>query len=100
MTEEQATGIESTEEPQERSINDLIDLPYSEMTEEEIERVIEFKSAIKARDENYLKQLEAINERTRALMAIEQQKANAAISNLQERKRLAKLRFQQSGGVI
>ena len=43
---------DNTETVQEkpRTINDLIDLPYSEMTEDEIALVVEFKANIKARD--------------------------------------------------
>lgn len=43
-TAERATGLD---------INKLIDKPYSEMTEEEIEFVVEWKASIKARDTAY-----------------------------------------------
>ena len=45
-----------------RSINKLIDLPYSEMTDEEIEIVIEFKAAVRARDAIYSQEMQAIKD--------------------------------------
>lgn len=43
---------EQQEQREERQIGKLLTLPYSEMTEEEIERVIEFKAQQKANDDN------------------------------------------------
>lgn len=37
-------------EVKERSIDELIDLPYSEMTDDEIERIIQYKADIQTRD--------------------------------------------------
>lgn len=51
------------EEPRKpRGINELIDLPYSDMTEEEIELVVEFKAAVKARDAEHEARMEALHE--------------------------------------
>lgn len=44
---------ETTEQATELDINKLIDKPYSEMTEKEIEFVVEWKASIKARDTAY-----------------------------------------------
>lgn len=43
-------------------INKLIDKPYSEMTEEEIEAVIEWKAQVKARNEQFRQTLQAIKD--------------------------------------
>ena len=50
---ERATGTQSTNADSSTGkidINKLIDKPYSEMTEEEINAVIEWKAQVKARD--------------------------------------------------
>ena len=43
-------------------INKLIDKPYSEMTEEEINAVIEWKAQVKARDKQFSETLQAIKD--------------------------------------
>ena len=43
-------------------INKLIDKPYSEMTEEEIEAVVEWKAQVKARDKQFSETLQAIKD--------------------------------------
>ena len=58
-----------------RGINELIDLPYSEMTDEEIELVVEFKAAVKARDAEHEARMALLHE----TMA-ESASANAAIA--------------------
>lgn len=68
--------VEETEETEERDINKLLDLPYSEMTEEEIERVVEWKAQVKARDEQFEKTLEAIKEASEAQLKILQEQAD------------------------
>lgn len=58
------------EETKERTINELMDLSYSEMSDEEIERVIEFRAYNKARDSEFAKRMEQQrieNERIRAI---------------------------------
>ena len=47
-------------ETQERSIDTLLNLSYSEMTEAEIERVVEWKASTKAKSQANQAQLEAI----------------------------------------
>ena len=43
-------------------INKLINKPYSEMTEEEINAVIEWKAQVKARDKQFQQTLQAIKD--------------------------------------
>ena len=43
-------------------INKLLDKPYSEMTEEEIEAVVEWKAQVKARDKQFQQTLQAIKD--------------------------------------
>lgn len=46
----------------ESDINKLLDKPYSELADEEIEQVIEWKASIKARDQQHEETLQAIRE--------------------------------------
>lgn len=70
MDETTEKGPEAT-----RGINELIDLPYSEMTDEEIELVVEFKAAVKARDTEHEARMALLHETTAESAA-----ANAAIA--------------------
>ena len=58
MAEETTT----TEIVKPRSINEIIHLPYSELTDEEIELVIEFKANAIARDEEHKARMQALND--------------------------------------
>ena len=49
-------------------INQLIDKPYSEMTDEEIEFVVEWKASIKARDAAYEATIAEIRKQGQALV--------------------------------
>lgn len=75
---------EITEEPKERTINELMDLPYSEMTEEEIGRVVEFKAAVKARDEEFQRRMDAMTEKMNAVSEMHMKSARAADALLAE----------------
>lgn len=57
---------ETTAKP--RSIDELYPLPYSEMTEEEIERVVEFKANLQARNKANAERLEAITAASKAMI--------------------------------
>lgn len=62
---EKAAGTQSTNADSSTGkidINKLIDKPYSEMTEEEIEAVIEWKAQVKARNEQFQQTLQAIKD--------------------------------------
>lgn len=60
-----------------RSIDELIDLPYSEMTEDEIALVVDFKAACKSRDEMHGERMrliaEQLNEMAQVNLSIAQQ---------------------------
>lgn len=75
---------ESTQEPKERSINELIDLPYSEMTDEEIARVVDFKATIKARDDAYIQRQTELREHMEEIAAIHGEMAAKAEAQLKE----------------
>lgn len=78
---------ETTEKAPEapRDINELIDLPYSEMTDEEIELVVEFKANVKARDAEHEARMAALHEtmaESAAANAAIAQKADALLTEL------------------
>lgn len=68
-----------SEEPKQpekpRDINQLIDLPYSEMTDEEIEIVIAAKAAQKAREEEHEKRMQIAKETSDQIIAIHKEAA-------------------------
>lgn len=55
------TTNETAEITKERKLDELLNLPYSELSEDELERVIEYRAQIKARDTLYRQTLESIN---------------------------------------
>lgn len=60
VTNTQSTNVDNS--TGKIDINKLIDKPYSEMTEEEINAVIEFKAQVKARDKQFSETLQAIKD--------------------------------------
>lgn len=58
----------ATEETTKLDINKLIDKPYSEMTEEEIAFVVDWKASIKARDTAYEATIAEIQKQGQALV--------------------------------
>ena len=56
-------------------INKLLDKPYSEMTEEEIEAVVEWKAQVKARNEQFQQTLQAIKDSQQAQLKVMQETA-------------------------
>lgn len=54
--------IESDHPTKPRDINELIDLEYSEMTDEEIGIVVEFKANVIARDAEHEKQMQMLHD--------------------------------------
>lgn len=56
-------------------VNKLLDKPYSELTEEEIKTVIEFKAGVIARDQAHAERLKAIQDACDKL--VEQQEAQS-----------------------
>lgn len=59
-------------------VNKLLDKPYSELTDAEIEAVIEFKASVKARDRAHAERLQVIKEATDRLVAQQQKQVQAA----------------------
>ena len=56
-------------------INKLIDKPYSEMSEEEINAVIEWKAQVKARNEQFQQTWQAIKDSQQAQLKVMQETA-------------------------
>jgi hypothetical protein len=82
MDENEST--QETVKPKERSINELIDLPYSEMTDEEIARVVDFKAAIKARDTEFKRRMEEMQNHLEEIKAVHMETARNADALLAE----------------
>ena len=59
-------------------VNKLLDKPYSELTDAEIEAVIEFKASVKARDRTHAERLQAIKDTSDRLIEQQQQQVQAA----------------------
>lgn len=59
-------------------VNKLLDKPYSELTDAEIEAVIEFKASVKARDRAHAERLQVIKEATDRLVAQQQKQVQEA----------------------
>ena len=68
MTTESNDTAASKEQDTKLDINKLIDKPYSEMTDEEIEFVVEWKASIKARDAAYEATIAEIRKQGQALV--------------------------------
>lgn len=69
-----SSDVQATET--EFDINKLIDKPYSEMTDAEIEFVIEWKAGVKARDAQFQATLQTIHEGMQAQQKAMQEQAN------------------------
>ena len=67
-----------------RSINELIDLPYSEMSEEEIEITIQWKAANLARDEQHVQRMKAMHEYFDEQIAIQKSIADSSTKLLED----------------
>ena len=68
-----------------RTIDELVDLPYSEMTEEEIELLVEWNAANRARDEEHQRRMDALQAHFAEEIAIHRQAAaesKAVLDNL------------------
>ena len=68
-----------------RTIDELVDLPYSEMTEEEIDMLVEWKAANKARDDEHQRRMDALQAHFAEEIAIHRQAAaesKAVLDNL------------------
>lgn len=68
----------TTESSETIDVNKLLDKPYSELTDVEIEAVIEFKASVKARDRAHAERLQAIKDTGDKLIAQQQQQVQVA----------------------
>jgi len=73
VTNTQSTNVDNS--TGKIDINKLIDKPYSEMTEEEINAVIEWKAHVKARNEQFQQTLQAIKDSQQAQLKVMQETA-------------------------
>ena len=86
---------ETNKTTEERSMDTLLSLSYSGMSDEEIERVIEYKAKVKAEQEHHASQLQAMEQRSQAICEqlktqyeearqAQQSMMNLALQNLQK----------------
>lgn len=68
----------TTESSETIDVNKLLDKPYSELTDAEIEAVIEFKASVKARDKAHAERLQAIKDTSDRLIAQQKKQVQAA----------------------
>lgn len=68
----------TTESSKKIDVNRLLDRPYSELTDAEIEAVIEFKANVKARDKSHAERLQAIRDASDRIAAQQQEQVQAA----------------------
>lgn len=80
-----ADEVTQVEDSGPRTIDELVDLPYSEMTEEEIDLLVEWKAANRARDEEHRRRMDALQAHFAEEIAIHRQAAaesKAVLDNL------------------
>lgn len=68
----------TTESSETIDVNKLLDKPYSELTDAEIEAVIEFKANVKARDRAHAERLQVIKDMSDKLITQQQQQVQIA----------------------
>ena len=68
----------TTESSKEIDVNKILDKPYSELTDAEIEAVIDFRASVKARDRSHAERLQAIKDASDRLIAQQQEQVQAA----------------------
>ena len=85
---------QNEDKPKERSINELLDLPYSEMTDEEIERVVQFKADVQTRDNLHNAQMQAISDTLMQAAQANLEVAQAATEQLNQLTAHAIARFE------
>lgn len=73
--------IETTE-TKTYNINDLADKPYSEMTDDEIEFVIEYRATEKANHETAMAEVQAVQDHLDEVAEIHKQAANENLATL------------------
>lgn len=68
----------TTESSEPIDVNKLLDRPYSELSDEEIEAVIDFRASVKARDKAHAERLQAIRDAGERIAAQQQEQVQAA----------------------
>lgn len=68
----------TTESSKKIDVNRLLDRPYSELSDEEIEAVIDFRASVKARDKAHAERLQAIRDASERIAAQQQEQVQAA----------------------
>ena len=68
----------TTESNEPIDVNRLLDRPYSELTDEEIEAVIDFRASVRARDKAHAERLQAIRDASERIAAQQQEQVQAA----------------------
>lgn len=84
------------EKTEPRDINTLCDLPYSEMTDEEIDILINFKAEGIANDITHIKNMQIMEEAANTQIAYSRQTANSAMNVLNEMTRHAIQRYEDA----
>lgn len=79
-----------------RDINELLDLPYSEMTEQEIELVIQFKADVQTRDALHNETMKKLDAHLQDVAQQNRRAADAAIERLNELTAHALERFKDA----
>ena len=79
-----------------RDINELLDLPYSEMSEEEIELVIQFKADVQTRDALHNETMKKLDAHLQHAAEQNKRAADAAIERLNELTTHAIARFEDA----
>lgn len=79
-----------------RTIDELIDLPYSEMTDEEIELVVNFKASVIAREEEYKQRMQMLHDQMQEKIEIHREAANRSSEQLNRLTKLALDRFEKA----
>lgn len=84
-----------SDEKKTRSIDELADLPYSEMTEDEIAMMVEFRASVIARDENHMQRMEENRQHMEEIAEIHRKAAQKAIDRLEDLKERARKRYDE-----
>lgn len=100
MTTSTDTEVEAMEnqetEKRERSIDELYDLPYSEMTEEEIERLVQYKADVQTRTALYNEQIQQISDTLEEVRRVNMEAAQQAMEQLDQMTAHAIQRFKDA----
>lgn len=80
-----------------RSIDEIIDLPYSELSDEEIELVINFKTEVRLRDAEHEQKMQVLNDAVAAMIETNQTIANENRASLNALVSAALSRLENEG---